>query len=127
MAMQQTLAVLNAMEADRVIGRYAIAGAIAAYNYVGATVTDDLDVLAQADDVEIQLHESAAPVKSRVLRPEHIVATALRVGRPKDFIRIVQFLEQAAVNIDALCDVLARHGVRAGIVDPCVMQQARHE
>jgi len=33
------------MEADGVIGRYAIAGAVAAYNYIEPAVTDDLDIL----------------------------------------------------------------------------------
>jgi hypothetical protein len=43
--MKQTLDVLNQMEADGIIGRYAIGGAVAAYNYIEPTVTDDLDVL----------------------------------------------------------------------------------
>jgi hypothetical protein len=38
MGMKQTLAVINAMAADGVIGRYAISGAIAADNYVEAAV-----------------------------------------------------------------------------------------
>ena len=33
------------MEADGVIGRYAIAGAVAAYNYIEPTLTEDLDIL----------------------------------------------------------------------------------
>jgi len=32
MGMKQTLDVINRMEADGIIGRYAIAGAVAAYN-----------------------------------------------------------------------------------------------
>jgi len=35
MGMKQTLDVINRMEVDGIIGRYAIAGAVAAYNYVG--------------------------------------------------------------------------------------------
>jgi hypothetical protein len=34
MGMKQTLDVINRMEADGIIGRYAIAGAVAAYNYI---------------------------------------------------------------------------------------------
>ena len=49
MGMKQTLAVVNAMEADGIIGRYAISGAIAAYNYIEAAVTDDLDILVSFD------------------------------------------------------------------------------
>jgi len=41
MGMKRTLEVINALEAERVIGRYAIAGAVAAYNYIEPTVTED--------------------------------------------------------------------------------------
>ncbi len=67
-------------------------------------------------------------MKTRVLRPEHIVATALRVDRPRDRLRIIQFLEEEAVDIEALCNIIGRYGLgdawltfcgRAGIVDPC--------
>src|ERR1700722_10631977 len=141
MGMKQTLDVVNAMEADGVIGRYAIAGAVAAYNYVEPTVTEDVDILiafdtsqhapqsgldtlgpilsylkdkgysefrkegiliegwavqfpvasdldaealAKADEVDLEIQASEDAVKSRVLRPEYLVATALRVGRSKD-------------------------------------------
>lgn len=49
MGMKQTLDVINRMEADGIIGRYAIAGAVAAYNYVEPTVTEDLDILVSFD------------------------------------------------------------------------------
>ena len=45
MGIKQTLDVINAMEHDGIIRRYAIAGAVAAYNYIEPTVTDDLDLL----------------------------------------------------------------------------------
>jgi len=45
MSMKQTLDVLNAMHRDGVIGPYALAGAVAAFNYLEPAVTDDLDVL----------------------------------------------------------------------------------
>src|SRR5208282_5573937 len=49
MAIKQTLEVINRMEADGVVGRYAIAGAVAAYNYVEPAVTEDLDILISFD------------------------------------------------------------------------------
>jgi hypothetical protein len=185
MGMKQTLDVINRMEADGIIGRYAIAGAVAAYNYVEPTVTEDVDILiafdsgdrlqtglvtlgpilsylkdkgysdfrkegllvegwavqfipvandldaealAAADEVDLEIHPNEGSVKTRVLRPQHIVATALRVGRPRDHLRIVQFLEEEAVDIEALCGVIHRFQLgdawltfcrRAGIVDPC--------
>lgn len=191
MGIKQTLDVLNAMEADGAIGRYAIAGAVAAYNYVEPAPTEDLDIiiafetgpvntvsglvslepiytylkqkgfathrkegiligdwlvqflpvaseldqeaLAQAEEVELDAGGKSS-VRTRVLRPEHIVATCLRVGRPKDLIRISQFLSESAVNIPALCGVISRHGLqdswrlfcaRTGSVDPCTFGGAR--
>jgi len=185
MGMKQTLDVINRMEADGIIGRYAIAGAVAAYNYVEPTVTEDVDILiafnpghrrqtglitlepilsylkdkgysdfrkeglliegwpvqfipvaneldaealARADEVDLEIQPNEGAVKTRVLRPEHIVVTALRVGRPRDRLRIIQFLEEKAVDIEALCGVIGRYGLgnswltccaRAGIADPC--------
>ena len=46
-----------------------------------------------------------------VLRAEHLVAIALQTGRAKDYARIVQFLEQDAVDADKLKRVLMRHGL----------------
>ncbi|MGA2129698.1 MAG: hypothetical protein ABSG76_26495, partial [Xanthobacteraceae bacterium] len=45
MGMKQTLDVLNRMETDGIIRRYAIGGAVAAYNYIAPAVTEDLDIL----------------------------------------------------------------------------------
>src|SRR5580700_1119296 len=152
MGMKQTLDVIARMEADGVIGRYAIAGAVAAYNYIEPAVTEDVDILiafdsdarpppsglvtlepilaylkdkgysdfrkegfliegwavqfipvasdldaealAKADDIDLAMRPNDGPVKTRVLRPEHLVAMALRVGRPRDRLRIAQFLEE---------------------------------
>src|SRR5215831_1127880 len=54
MGMKQTLDVINRMEADGVIGRYAIAGAVAAYQYVEPALTDDLDILIAFESYEKQ-------------------------------------------------------------------------
>jgi hypothetical protein len=190
MGMKQAIDVINRMEADGIIGRYAICGAIAAYNYVEPTVTDDLDILiafepsatrppsaalvtlgpvlsylkgkgysefqreaimiegravqfipvasdldaealAEALPVDVEINPAEGSVKTRVLRPEHIVATALRVDRAKDRLRIIQFLEEEAVDIGVLCNVLRRHDLaeawrafcrKAGIANPCEIE-----
>jgi hypothetical protein len=189
MGMKQTLDVINRMEADGIIGRYAIAGAVAAYNYIEPSVTEDVDILisidpaqqrprsglvtlgpilsylkdkgysdfrkegvliegwavqfipvanslhaealANAADVNLEVNPAEDSVSTRVLRPEHIVAIALRVGRARDRSRIIQFLEENAVDIPALCDVISRHGLgnewtmfcrRVGIADPCAVK-----
>lgn len=185
MGMKQTLEIVNRTEADGIIGRYAIAGAVAAFNYVAPSLSDDLDILVSfvstpeerksglvtlspvftylkekgysefrneglliegwpvqflpvanelddealqmAQEQEVELDPGEGSVRTRFLRPEHIVATALRTGRPKDRYRVIQFLEEKAVDIDALRDVVDRHGLRdkwrtfcaqAGIPDP---------
>jgi hypothetical protein len=180
MDLKKTLDVLNAMEADRIIGRYAIAGAVAAYRYLEPTLTQDLDVLvsfepkaalisldsifsylkargfenfenegivvggwpvqfipvtdrldveALADAVEVEIAiPQQSPVRTRLLSAEYLVAIALRTGRPKDHIRIIQFMESKSVNIQNLCDVLRRNElldkwrlfcIRVGIANPC--------
>jgi hypothetical protein len=190
--MKQTLEVIGEMEAAGVIGRYAISGAVAAFNYVEAAVTKDLDILvsfdaeaakgpsglislapiysylrskgyeeyreegimvggwpvqflpvadaldaealAQAQEIEVEFGETEGAVKTRVLRPEHLVAIALRVGRPKDLIRIAQFLEEEAADMTVLCDILDRHKLsaswrgycaRVGIENPCPVRGAQ--
>ena len=156
--MEKTLQVLNRMEADGVIRRYAIGGAIAATFYVEPISTLDLDIfftIADASDkfllltplydylaalgysgageaIEIEgwpvqflpafnplLEEALAQATdiqfkstpTRVMRAEHLVAIMLQTGRAKDYARIIQFLEEAAVELSLLADVLARHGL----------------
>jgi hypothetical protein len=88
----------------------------------------DAEALAQAQEVETLIPPSNGNVRTRILRPEHIVAIALRTGRPKDWIRIGQFIEERAVDIKKLCDVISRYELynswksfcnRSNIVDPC--------
>lgn len=54
MGMKQTLEEIGTMEAAGVIGRYAISGAVAAFNYVEAAVTQDLDILISFDEALTQ-------------------------------------------------------------------------
>ena len=93
-------------------------------------VASDLDAeaLTKAEPVDLEINPAEGSIKTRVLRPEYIVATALRVNRAKDRNRIIQFLDDEAVDIDILCDVLDRHGLgdawrgfcrRIGIANPC--------
>ena len=50
-------------------------------------------------------------VPVRVALAEHLVAIMLNVGRPKDLARIEMFLSQDAVKIEALEDLIQRHGL----------------
>lgn len=68
----------------------------------------DEEALEQAVEVEIDATPSS-PLKARCLRAEHLVAIAIKVGRLKNLARVQAFLEQGAVNLSALKEVLARH------------------
>src|SRR5271169_2932000 len=54
MSIKETLEIINVMEAEGVIDRYAIAGAVAAYNYIEPAVTDDLDILISFEETPHQ-------------------------------------------------------------------------
>ncbi|HEX3651225.1 MAG TPA: hypothetical protein VHU18_00200 [Rhizomicrobium sp.] len=72
-------------------------------------VASDLDAEALADAAEVNLATAdGQPLLVRVLRPEHVVATALRIGRLKDLARVEAFLEQDAVDLARLKAVLVR-------------------
>ena len=155
--MEKTLQVLNRMEADGVVRRYAIGGAIAATFYVEPVSTFDLDIFFTAGEATADKVFSLTPLDSylaalgyetageaveiegwpvqflpafnplleealtqsteiqfkdtptRVMRAEHLVAVMLQTGRAKDYARIIQFLEEEAINLSLLAGVLARH------------------
>ena len=182
MGMKQTIEILNEMVSDNIIGHYAICGAIAAYNYIEMSSTDDLDILVSFENelqtsglvmlapifcylakkgyaefrkeglviegwpvqflpvakpldaealtnaVAIEINPVEGNVPTRVLTAEHVMATALDAGRPKDLIRINQFLEAGAFDAGVLCGILERHDLQAKwtafckrfeISDPC--------
>ncbi|MBI4454788.1 MAG: hypothetical protein HY644_02695 [Acidobacteria bacterium] len=50
-------------------------------------------------------------VQTRVLRAEHLTAICVQSGRAKDRERVRLLQEQAALDIDYLAGVLARHGL----------------
>lgn len=79
----------------------------------------DAESLSGAAEIEIPMGSGELPIIIRVLRPEHIVATALKISRPKDRIRINQFLQEKAVDIQALRSVLERHDLQGKWVDFC--------
>ena len=183
MSLQKAIGVVVELARMRVIGNYAIAGAVAALNYIQPTLTEDVDFLISLDGFEkhpsglllldpiekalaemgysertdvgyqvegwpvqflpvasaldedalenaVTLNVSAPGeprVEARCLTAEHVVATALKVGRFKDFARILAFLDQQAVDLGRLKMVLERHNLmdewkrfcaKAAIADP---------
>jgi len=157
--LKETLQVINQMQADGVIGKYAIGGAVGAtlflepaatldvdifvilpadlgsllisltpiYDYLkarGATAKDEHVVIAgwpvqflppgnelEREAVEQSVKTDVEGVPTRVMSAEHLVAIALNTGRSKDHIRILQFIEQEAVDRKKLESLLESHGL----------------
>ncbi len=147
------------MQADGVIGKYAIGGAVGATLYLEPAATLDIDVfvmlpmnegrsllslspiydylreqggtvqhehiviggwpvqfLPPANELEREAVAEAVAatvqdVSTWVMSAEHLAAIALRTGRAKDHIRVLQFVEQNAVDRDKLKSLLERHGL----------------
>lgn len=142
------------MQADGVIGKYAIGGAVGATFYLEPSATADVDIFVMLPTAPGSSPLSVSPIyeylrargcriegerivvgdwpvqflpphgaleqealgdaveaevegiRTWVLSAEHLVAIALQTGRTKDHARIVQFLEQGAVDADKLNGVL---------------------
>lgn len=176
MTLRKTIEVVTQLAARRVIANYAIAGAVAALNYIEPMLTEDLDILISVDGfekrtsglllirpiekafaemgytertdvgykiegwpvqflpvasaldeegleraIEIDVAQPGEELlKARCLRAEHVVATALTIGRLKDLARIQAFLEQDAVNLKCLKSVLERHNLTEAWSDFCL-------
>jgi hypothetical protein len=48
---------------------------------------------------------------TRVFRAEYLAAIMLYTGRPKDHVRLVQFISEGAVTQDQLAELITRHGL----------------
>lgn len=99
------------------------------YDYLiaqGGKVQDEYIVIGEwpvqflppANDLELEAVNEATATKVEdvdtwVMSAEHLVAIALRTGRAKDHNRILQFVEQKALNRGKLRTILDRHGLAA--------------
>jgi hypothetical protein len=157
--MKRTVEMINQMQADGVIGKYAIGGAVGATFYLEPSATLDVDVFVTLPDTPgssllsltpiyeyltargcrvegeyivigdwpvqflppsdgLEREAIAEAVQTEVegvttwaMRAEHLVAIALRTGRAKDYARILQFLEQNAVDRHKLSHVLTQYSL----------------
>jgi hypothetical protein len=156
-SIRDVIIAINQMEADGVIDRYAIGGAVGATFYLEPVATLDVDVFvafrsepgqilvtpkpifdyfaargwsmrgeyvmiagwpvqflpptgplveeALAEAVEMDVDS----VPARVFTPEHLAAIALQTGRAKDKARLLQFVEEGALDIGRFQAILRRH------------------
>lgn len=159
--MKETLETINRLQADGVIGQYAIGGAVGATFYLEAAATLDVDIfvvlpaqagssiltlgpiyeyltalgckiqdehvligtwpvqfLPPADKLENEALLEARKIQLEgvptwVMTAEHLAAIALKTGRPKDFNRLLQFLEQGALDRDRLEQIVTQHDLTA--------------
>jgi hypothetical protein len=157
--MKHTLETINQMQADGVIGKYAIGGAVGATFYLEPVATFDVDVFVslpaaprsslvsltpiyeylqargcrvkgeyivigdwpvqflppsgelEGEAIEEAVETEVEGVKTWVMRAEHLVAIALQTGRAKDHVRVLQFLEQNAVDRHKLSQVLTQYNL----------------
>ena len=65
----------------------------------------------QEEGVKQAVSTNVEGVPTRVISAEHLVAIALETGRAKDHTRILQFVEQDAVDREKLKDIVERHGL----------------
>lgn len=56
--------------------------------------------------------EEVAGVPARVFTAEHLAAIALEVGRAKDKARVLQFIEEGALDAPRFEAIIARHGLQ---------------
>ena len=157
MSIRDVILLLNQMEADHVVDRYAIGGAVGATFYLEPVATLDVDVFVAFHPEPGQLLVTPRPildylgargcamegeyvvvagwpvqflpppsalveealaeavqadvdgVPARVFRAEHLAAIALQTGRAKDKARLLQFLEEGALDDARFREIIRRH------------------
>lgn len=159
MSIRDVIIAINQMEADGIVDRYAIGGAVGATFYLEPVATLDVDVFVAFRSepgqllatpkrifdylaargwsmkgeyvmiagwpvqflpptgplVEEALAEAVEAdvdgVSARVFTPEHLAAIALQTGRAKDKARLLQFIEEGALDAARFQAILRRHGL----------------
>lgn len=157
MSIREVIEMVNHMEADGVIERYAIGGAVGATFYLEPVATLDIDIfvafrvepgtlivtpkpivdyltsrgcsmkgeyvmiagwpvqflpptsalveeaLEKASEIDVD------GVRARVFTAEHLAAIALQTGRAKDKARLLQFVEEGALDSARFQEIVRRH------------------
>ena len=79
-----------------------------------------LQILSDANPLIAEAIREAVSVEydgipTRVFRPQHLCAVALQTGRSKDYLRVTMFLEQKAVDVEALRRIAHKYGLETGL------------
>src|SRR5262245_45469451 len=117
MSIRKTIEVLNAMQADGVIGRYAIAGAVAAYNYIEPAVTRDLDILVTFENLSPSGLISLQPIFSYLAMKgytEHEAEGLVIEDWPVQFLPVANDLQSEALA--EANDIELREGSIDGVI-----------
>ncbi|HEY8903472.1 MAG TPA: hypothetical protein VIM48_07180 [Chthoniobacterales bacterium] len=157
MNFQRVFAIINEMQKEGIVERYAIGGAVGATFYLEPVATLDVDVFVVfpsrgslidpapvfdwlkarggvqegeyiiLEQTPVQILAAGTPlveealreagevdvegVPVRVFTAEHLAAIALEVGRAKDKARVLQFVEEGALDAARFEAILALHGL----------------
>jgi len=109
LSISQVITLINQMEADGVVERYAIGGAVGATFYLEPVATLDVDIFVASLANAVTVDVDGTP--ARVFTAEHLAAIALETGRAKDKARLLQFIEAGAIQGELFQSLLARYGL----------------
>ncbi len=157
MKIHEVIIAINQMQADGIVERYAIGGAVGATFYLEPVDTLDVDIFVAfhpepgnlivsprpifdyltargaslqgeyvmiggwpvqflpptgplvEEALESAIEMNVEGVSARVFTAEHLAAIALQTGRAKDKARLLQFVEEGALDAVRFQEILARH------------------
>jgi len=109
LSISQVITLINQMEADGVVERYALGGAVGATFYLEPVATLDVDIFVASLANAVTVDVDGTP--ARVFTAEHLAAIALETGRAKDKARLLQFIEAGAIQGELFQSLLARYGL----------------
>lgn len=90
-------------------------------------VASPLDEEALEQAVKVNIAKPGDPaILARTLSAEHLVANAVKVGRFKDLARVQAFLENEAVDLKRLKEILERHKLLVAWSEFCFKASIRN-
>ena len=113
MGIKQTLDVLNDMEREGVYKRYAIGGAVAAYNYIEPAVTEDLDIFISFRQASVTGLISLAPILADLAKRGYVdfkKEGIVVAGWPVQFLPVADALDAEALDKAEKFDIKVNGG-----------------